>query len=285
MAPAASSSNEIAIDVTKDLKKSSDLFALFKGQAPAIFRVGSEVALYKDQPIRSAVGSAPAKLTLQGDPNWKTSSGIAFSLKADASCTIAISDTSTKFPVAMDVDSKETTNVLSGPTAGMVYINIELDFDIKGALSGSGNVSGIGIEGKSSGSKNATLSYCHPVSAGLETAAALKAAFDGLIFPFRPDCALSMPVGSIGKVNFDGTLDCELDVLVWTRRLQIVGARLRGHARLREGCLGKTYSAILKHRSWGQSSFDLQTHRPLWRDRTETRCQNGPFVSGAFCGK
>lgn len=212
MPVAASSSNEIAIDVTKDLKKSSDLFALFKGQATAVFRVGSEIALYKDQPIRSAVGSAPAKLTLQGDPNWKTSSGIAFSLKADASCTIAISDTSTKFPVAMDVDSKETTNVLSGPTAEMVYINIELDFDIKGALSGSGNVSGIGIAGKSSGSKNATLSYCHPVSAGLETADAIKAAFDGLIFPFRPDCALSMPVGSIGKVNFDGTLDCELDV-------------------------------------------------------------------------
>lgn len=212
VAAAASKSNAITIDVTKDLKKSSNLSAFFTGQAGAIFRVGSEVARYAGQPIRSAVGSVPAKLTLQGDPNWKTSSGIAFSLKADASCTIAISNTSTKFPVAKNVDSKETTNVVAGPTTGMVYVNIELDFDIKGAVSGSGSVSGIGIAGKSSGSRSATLAYCQPISAGLETAAAVKAAFDGLLFPFQPDCALSMPVGSIGKVNFDGTLDCELDV-------------------------------------------------------------------------
>jgi hypothetical protein len=212
VAAAASKSNAITIDVTKDLKKSSDLAAFFTGQAAAIFRVRSEIARYAGQPIRSAVGSAPAKLTLQGDPSWKTSSGIAFSLKADASCTIAISNTSTKFPVAMNVDSKETTNVVAGPTAEMVYINIELDFDIKGTLAGGGNVNGIGIAGKSSGSSSATLAYCQPISAGLETAAAVKAAFDALLFPFEPDCALSMPVGSVGKVNFDGTLDCELDV-------------------------------------------------------------------------
>ncbi|MFI5115705.1 MAG: hypothetical protein ACHP8B_03300, partial [Terriglobales bacterium] len=71
---------------------------------------------------------------------------------------------------------------------------------------------GIGIAGKSSGSRSATLAYCQPISAEFETAAAVKAAFEGLLFPFQPDCALSMPVGSIGKVNFDGTLDCELDV-------------------------------------------------------------------------
>jgi hypothetical protein len=212
MADAAPKPSVITIDVTKDLKKPSDLRNLFSGQEAAIFSVGLEMALYAGQPIRSAVGSAPAKLTLQGDPKWKTSSGISFSLKADASCTIAISNTSTKFSVAKSVDSKENTNVVAGPMAEMVYINIDLDFDIKGTLSGSGTVSGIGIAGKASGSRTTTLSYCQPVSAGLETVAAVKAAFDGLLFPFQPDCALSMPVGTIGKVNFDGSLNCELDV-------------------------------------------------------------------------
>ncbi len=212
MPTAAPKPSGITIDVTKDLKKPSDLAALFAGQAAAIFHVGSEIARYAGQPVRSAVSSTPAKLTLQGDPNWKTKSGIAFSLKADASCTIAIGNTSTKFPMAMNVDSKETTNVVAGPTAEMVYINIELDFDIKGTLAGGGNVSGVGIAGKASGSRSATLAYCQPVSAELETADAVKAAFDGLLFPFQPDCALNMPVGSIGKVNFDGTLDCELDI-------------------------------------------------------------------------
>ena len=68
------------------------------------------------------------------------------------------------------------------------------------------------LQGKASGSRTTTLSYCQAVSAEMETAAAIKAAFDGLIFPIQPDCALRMPVGSIGKVNFDGVLDCELDI-------------------------------------------------------------------------
>ena len=204
---------QITIDVMKDLETLSDLKALFTGQGTAMFSVGAEIAKYAGQPIQSAVGSSPVELTLQGAPNWKTSSGIAFSLSADASCTIAISDKSTKFSVAQSIDDPtHTTDIVAGPTDGMVYVNIELDFDIKGSLSGSGTLSGIGIAGKASGSGTATLSYCQPVSATLETVAALKAAFSGLFFPFEPDCALSMPVGSIGKVNFDGSLNCELDV-------------------------------------------------------------------------
>ncbi len=212
MADSASTTNVITIDVTKDLKKSSDLSALFSGQQAAIFNIGLAMAQYAGHPIRSAVGSSPAKLTIQGEPKWTMTSGIVLSLAADSNCTIAICDTSTSFSVAKSIDSKDTTNVVAGPTPGMVYINIDLDFDIKGTLSGSGSLTGIGIAGKASGSRTTTLSYCQPVDAGLETVAAIKAAFDGLRFPFQPDCALSMLVGCIGKVNFDGALDCELDV-------------------------------------------------------------------------
>ncbi len=212
MAAAPSTPNVITIDVTKDLKNSSDLKALFTGQQAAIFSIGSAMARYAGQPIRSAAGSTPAKLTVQGEPKWKMKSGIVCSLSASANCTIAVSDTSTTFCVSEIIDSKNTTNVVAGPTPGMVYINIDLDFDIKGDLSGSGSLSGIGIAGKASGSRTTTLSYCQPISDELETVAAIKAAFDGLRFPFQPDCALNMPVGSIGKVNFDGTLDSKLDV-------------------------------------------------------------------------
>jgi hypothetical protein len=125
---------------------------------------------------------------------------------------MTISSTSTKFAVTKSIDSKDTTDIVAGPTAGTVYINIDLDFDIKGNLSGSGTFSGFGIAGKASGSGAATLSYCQPVNATLETLAAIKAAFSGLCFPFQPDSAASMSVGSIGKVNFDGSLNCELDV-------------------------------------------------------------------------
>lgn len=212
METAASPPAAIMIDVIKDLKKPSDLRSLFTGQRAAVFRIGSEMARFAGRPIQRAVGSSPAKLTIQGEPKWTMSSGIVCSLTADSNCTIAVCPTSTKFSLAKRIDSKATTDVVAGPMDGMVYINIELDFYIKGALSGRGNLGGIGIAGKASGSRSATLSYCQPISAELETVAAIRAAFDGLLFPFQPDCSLSMPVGSIGKANFDGSLNCELDV-------------------------------------------------------------------------
>lgn len=209
---AASGPTNITIDVTKDLGSLSDLKDFFTGQGPAIFSAGSELSQYAGQPISAAMKSTPIKLTVQGDPNWKLSSGICFSLTRSASCTIAICDTSTKFSVAKAVDSSDSIDIYSGPTAGVVYVNIDLDFEITGNVSGSGTLGGIGISGKASGSKSATLSYCHPAKATTETEAAVKEAFAALFFPFKPDCALTMPVGGIGKVNFDGSLSCGLDL-------------------------------------------------------------------------
>lgn len=211
MAATVSPTN-ITIDVNKDLESLSDLKNLFTGQGTAIFAIGSELAQYAGQPIQAAIKSKPVKLTLQGDPKWKTKTGISFSLTPSASCTIAVSDTSTKFSVVKSVDTTDCVDICAGPTAGVVYINIDLDCDIKGDISGSGKVGGLGISGKASGSASATLSYCHPAKGSTETVAAVKEAFGALFFPFQPDCALNMPVGSIGKVNFDGTINCELDV-------------------------------------------------------------------------
>ncbi len=212
MAGATSKPDAIILDVTKDLDKTSDLGNFFSGQMPAIFSFGMEIAKFAGQPVRNAAGSKPVKLGVQGEPKWTLPSGVICSLSVGANCTIAISDTSEKFPMAKSVDSKDTMDVVSGPMLGMVYINIDLDFDITNTLSGSGTAGSIGIAGKASGSKTTTLSYSQPVSAELETRAALKAAFEGLLFPFEPECALRMPVGTVGKVNFDGTLSCELDV-------------------------------------------------------------------------
>lgn len=212
-AGAASSSNTISIDVTKDLDSASDLAKCFVGQGPAIFSIGVEVAKYAGQEVQKAVGAKPATIKLSGDPKWKLPSKIAFSLTLDASCTIGISRTSTKFSVKKNIDSDDKMDICAGPTGGTVYVNIDLDFDIKGTLSGSGSLgAGVGISGKASGSKSATLSYCHPADETMETEAAVRAAFAALFFPFQPDCTLHMPTGSIGKVNFDGSFNVELDV-------------------------------------------------------------------------
>jgi hypothetical protein len=212
MATSSVTPTTITIDVTQDLESLSDLKAFFTGQAAAIFDIGKEVAKFAGEPIQSAVGSTPANLTLTGDHSWELPSGISFSLNAGAKCTLAVSATSTAFSIQKSIDSTATTDVSSGPTDGIAYINIDLDLDITGEVAGSGTVSGIGISGKASGATSATLSYCHPVSCKVETATALKAAFSALFFPFRPDCALRMPVASIGKVSFSGSFNTEFDL-------------------------------------------------------------------------
>jgi hypothetical protein len=112
----------------------------------------------------------------------------------------------------MSIESTDTTNIAAESPAGSVYVNIALDFDIQGSVSGSGRVSGFGIAGKASGAKEATLVFCQPVDGTQNTLEALKTAFSQLVFPLNPACAVSMQPGSLAKVAFDGTLNCEVDV-------------------------------------------------------------------------
>ncbi len=202
----------LSIDVTKDLETLSDLKAFLSSEQGAIFTIAQELAQYAGQPIQSAVGITPAKLSLTGPASWKTSNGISFSLTPTASCTVSISNTSTKFTVTENIDSTDTMDIVVGPSPNVVYVNIDLDFDIEGSVSGSGTFSGVGVAGKASGSGSATLSFCQPVSSTTETSQALKEAFSGLVLPLDPSCALKMSVGSLTKVNFDGSINCEVDV-------------------------------------------------------------------------
>ena len=142
MATSAVTPTTITIDVTKDLESFSDLKSFFAGQRAAIFDIGKEVAKFVGEPVQSAVGCAPANLTLTGDHSWELPLGIGFTLNADAKCTVAVSATSNAFSIQKSIDSTDTTDISSGPTDGIVYVNIDLDFDISSDASGSGTVSG-----------------------------------------------------------------------------------------------------------------------------------------------
>jgi hypothetical protein len=203
----------ISIDVTKDLESISALQSMLKSQEGAIFSILGAVAKYGDQPVSEAAkAQASSQVTLNANASWKTPDGIGFTLTPQASCKVTIGNTSTAFPVAMSVDSTQTTNVSATPPQDAVYVNIDLDFGIQGSISGSGNVGGFGVEGKLSGGETATLSFCQPVDGATPTLAALQKAFSGLVFPLDPNCANAMAVGSLAKVSFDGKFNCELDV-------------------------------------------------------------------------
>jgi hypothetical protein len=207
----------ISVDVWKDLTPTSALQTMLSGQQGAIFHLLGGLVTYERDPVKAAAAAkASASVSLTEAATWKTSNGICFSLTPTAKCSISVEDVSTSFAVAMNIEStdpKDTKKVSAGPTAGTVYVNIDLDFSIQGAVSGSGAFSsGVGVAGKASGSKATTLSFCHPVTDSLTTLDAIKAAFSQLVFPLDPACTEQMLPGTIAKVSFDGALNCELDV-------------------------------------------------------------------------
>jgi hypothetical protein len=215
MSPSESSPS-ISIDVSKDLSSASALRSMLSSQQGAIFQILGELAKYFALPIKvAALAKASANVSLTNAANWKTSNGIGFSLTPTAKCSISVNTVSESFAVAMNIEStdpKNTQNISAGPTAGIVYVNIDLDFSIQGSVSGSGSFSGVGIAGKASGSAAATFSYCQPVEDSLTTLDAIKTAFQQLVFPLDPSCTNSMQTGTVVKVAFDGTINCELDV-------------------------------------------------------------------------
>lgn len=210
------SSPTISIDVLKDLASSSALQSMLSSQQGAIFQILGELEAYATQPIKAAAAAkASASVSLTGTASWKTSNGIGFSLTPAAKCSISVETVSETFAVAMNIEStdpKNTTNVAAGPTTGIVYVNIDLDFSIQGSVSSGGTFSGVGVAGKASGSEAATLSFCQPVTDSLMTLDAIKSAFSQLVFPLDPACTENMQTGTIAKVSFDGALNCELDV-------------------------------------------------------------------------
>ncbi len=206
----------ISIDVSKDLTSSSALQAMLSSQGSAIFQILGELETYATQPIKAAAAAkVSASVILTNTASWKTSNGIGFTLTPTAKCSLAIDTVSETFAVAMNVEStdpKNTQDVVAGPTDGIIYVNIDLDFSIQSSVSGSGTVSGVGIAGKASGSAAATLSFCQPVSDSLNTLDAIKLAFEELVFPLDPACISRIHTGTVAKVAFDGTINCELDV-------------------------------------------------------------------------
>jgi hypothetical protein len=203
----------ISIDVTQDLESLSALKTMLSSHEGAIFHILGELNKYALQPVSvAAQAQASAKISLSGAANWTTSNGIGFSLTPTASCAIGISTAGTSFDVAMSVDSPQTQKIAATapPGTNTVYVNIDLDFDIQGSVSGSGNIGSLGIAGKASGGVTATLSFCQPVDAGTQTLAAIQKAFSGLVFPLDPECAEAMVPGSLAKVSFDATFKCQV---------------------------------------------------------------------------
>ena len=201
---------QLSVDLSK--LDGSDLKQLMTGNAQSLLTLGKEAKDFVGKPVSTAADRLAMGISFSAPGSWKTSTGIGFSLKAAASCKVAIGSKSTCFKVAKTIDATDLQEIYGQAPTGAVYINIDIDFDIQGNLSASGSVGAIGIAGKVSNTGAATFTYCHPIAAETETRDAITAAFRSLKFPFQPDSVTGMTVGAIASVKFDASLGLELDV-------------------------------------------------------------------------
>ena len=203
----------ISINVLQDLENLSSLKALLSSQQGAIFSIIGEIVDFAAQPVSAAAAAkANATIALSAPASWTLPNGIVFSLSSAASCAISIDTLSESIDVAPSIDADHTTTLSAGPTNGIAYINIDLDFSIKGTAAGGGAVGALGISGSLSGGTSATLSFCQPVDATLPTEDAIKLALSQIVFPLDPTRIRSMQTGALAHVVFDGTFSAELDV-------------------------------------------------------------------------
>jgi hypothetical protein len=200
----------ITIDVLKDLDSLSDFKKLISANSNVLMQLASEFAKTPGETIAQAAGTFAVSLDLTASPSW-TVGPVSFSLKPEAKLNITVANQGEAFAVALALDSTATTNVQLAAAPAMTYINIDIDFDITGSASGAGNVAGIGISGKASGGATATLSFCQPMPSSTIALDALKMAFNQLVFPTAPDSIVRMANGSSCRMNFNATLNCEVD--------------------------------------------------------------------------
>jgi len=198
-----------ALDLTFDTSKltsSSQLISLLQGDAKPVFQFGTQIAPYSTGATKNAPNGTSASITVSGSGNWKTSTGIGFSLSGSAKGELKIVTSGAVITYAPDLESKPTGAIPAASYDGSVYIVVSLDFQISGSVSGSGNAGAIGISGNINGSAEESVTFCHKVSGDTVLSQAVADTFKSFSFALEPASALSMLPSDATQVNFAGSL-------------------------------------------------------------------------------
>ncbi len=70
----------------------------------------------------------------------------------------------------------------------------------------------MGISGNVKGSADPSVVFSHKVSGSTSLSDAIHETFEAFVFALEPNCAIDMDAGDVAQVNFNGSLECDLDV-------------------------------------------------------------------------
>jgi len=154
--------------------------------------------------VSLALNNISPKWTLPGSP-------ATFSLTPTASFTIKLQSTGPLFKYFTDFDQSDTsTKATIDPAPGKVYLIIEADFGIAGALSGNDSIpAGIGVF-KVSGNASAGVSFTVQFFKAFDPAEvagnAVQEAIRGFTLPLHSTAAMNLQSGDALYYEFDGNL-------------------------------------------------------------------------------
>lgn len=218
---AAKAGSSLDLTIAFDQLSGGQLADLILKKAKPGFQFGKQIAQYWPGPVSAVPKDTAFSLAISDSADWKTSTGITFSLKAvTASCKLEVMQNND--PVIQYVANTPplgTTDAASATKANLpdqytgAYLKLSLDFEIQSSVGGSGTLAGgIGISGKATGGAGASLVFCHRVDSSTVLQAAIRETFQKLVFPFEPSSANDMDPGDLAQVNFHATLDTSLEL-------------------------------------------------------------------------
>jgi hypothetical protein len=189
------------------------LKSLLQGNAQPLFTFATEIAPYWGAAVQTVPNGTSVMIQVSGSGNWKTSSGvIGFALSGSAKCQMKVITSGAVVKYAPNLKSQATSELPASPYPGSAYVVLSLDFQISGSVSGSGNVSGLGISGNVKGSSDTSVQFCHQVSGGIKLSDAIKETFETFVFALEPECATDIAPNDIAQVNFNGSLACGVNL-------------------------------------------------------------------------
>ena len=212
---------------TADLASTSQLKKLLQGNQSPLLTFAAQMAPYWNSNVDTMPNGLSAAITISGSGSWQTATGIGFTLSGSAKCQLKVVTAGPVLQYAPDLQSQPTSQLPADPYPGSVYLVLSLDFQIGAGISGSGNVSGIGISGQVQGSTDTSIVFCHLVQGRQSLADAVEDALERFVFPFEPSCAIDMAAGDLAQVNFNGSLACGLDVSYGINSVSLLSARGR----------------------------------------------------------
>lgn len=273
-----------SIDGLTDLKNDSAATALQLGEE---FSNGLDAKL-SDLPANLATNVSYSS----GNQSWTPAGPVTFTLSGGVSGKIAVVKSGkllsytdgfpTTVTLGLETGTNSDTTVDIKISPGAVYLCLELDFNIKGGLSGSYTSGAFGLTADASGGASISVAFYRSCDPSMTLLAALEDAFKGFVLPLHANTLSNLRAGDYLHYTFNANLQLGLGASAGFDKIfyaglyktqvpdtaGIVGATVSVKPEVQAGaklCFGYSYAGTFEILLWKEQASATRANLHLYR--------------------